>query len=462
VKTFFCRDTDDKLNDILIVAVNQSNLPKMFFATKRFDEFGRKPLYCATNHLNQQQTYVEKFRTTQYDELYSSFRISLIKNEFFNAAGANKAKNKHTENDIASVSTGLEDLSMAMMNDFTVKLEATECLPQLICLIENNYIIGSDSEFFYLIDDHLKYVKNVMLIDALETVRTANGSVLSSIRGKRGNMIDLINLKLRVKALCYDMPNKKIYQLVTIQNQHCILNVFELEFSVTKTVSNSLSLNKTATESIVFNIYLNGKFHLSTVTADGSKVLQCTDTYLYICEREKSIRAFCKENTQYVHTVRSTQQTNNQNQPQLPQQQQPQQQYALQTNQQQPPPLPTQGNENKLQDFCVDFHGNMYVAYSYSIEAYNPKGEFIWTHDFNNNASLKSKNSPKSLLVKEIELSESPSPSKSVQSNSNNSNNNNHTIQGKIIRITVNKSGLLALITQDDKDEYKNRLYIYP
>lgn len=462
MKTFFCRDTDDKLNDILIVAVNQSNLPKMFFATKRFDEFGRKPLYCATNHLNQQQTYVEKFRTTQYDELYSSFRISLIKNEFFNAAGANKAKNKHTENDIASVSTGLEDLSMAMMNDFTVKLEATECLPQLICLIENNYIIGSDSEFFYLIDDHLKYVKNVMLIDALETVRTANGSVLSSIRGKRGNMIDLINLKLRVKALCYDMPNKKIYQLVTIQNQHCILNVFELEFSVTKTVSNSLSLNKTATESIVFNIYLNGKFHLSTVTADGSKVLQCTDTYLYICEREKSIRAFCKENTQYVHTVRSTQQTNNQNQPQLPQQQQPQQQYALQTNQQQPPPLPTQGNENKLQDFCVDFHGNMYVAYSYSIEAYNPKGEFIWTHDFNNNASLKSKNSPKSLLVKETELSESPSPSKSVQSNSNNSNNNNHTIQGKIIRITVNKSGLLALITQDDKDEYKNRLYIYP
>jgi serine/threonine protein kinase len=433
VKTLFCREFEDKLNELMSVSVNQSNLPKMFFANKQIIETSRKPI----NSNNGQ--HIEKYRTSQYDEVFSTFRISFIKNE-------NKTNNNNTNYKMKET-TSISINNESAINDYTTKIEGTECLPQILCPIDLNYILGSDSDYFYLIDDHFKYVRNIYLIEALETVKNTTTNTISRI--KRTNILDLINLKLRVKAICYDAPNKKLYQLVTIQNQHCILNVFELEFSVTETKS-PINLNKE--QNILFNLYLIGKFHLPTVSADGSKALQCTDAFLYICERERSIRAFCKENSQYLHTVRSMNQLNNShNQPN-------QQAYAIaatSTAVQQVQQQPQLNNENKLRDFCIDFHGNMYVAYNYSIEAYNPKGEFIWMHDFNNNSSLKLKNSPKSLIINENNRAE-------LSNDHNKQTANHNTIQGKIMRIAVGKNGLLALITQDDKDEYKSRLYVYP
>lgn len=205
----------------------------------------------------------------------------------------------------------------------TMNLEVTvfdDYMPPFTCVLENNYTIGCDSDSIYVFNEQLRLVRLISLLDALETTRT------HSKKSKQNANLKL-NLNLNVNAICYEIPAKKLYLLVTVQNQHCFMNIFDIEMSSspapepkqpqsttsTTTAKNtdttaasgrdSLTLPRLAVVSggkFEFSLFLDKKYHMGCVKPNVVRSMVCSGLYLFINEQDNSTRVFLKETGNFV------------------------------------------------------------------------------------------------------------------------------------------------------------------
>lgn len=224
---------------------------------------------------------------------------------------------KLTKNtDTNSVFKKLSHPSHTMNLDVTV---FEDYIPPFTCVLENNYTIGCDSDSIYVFNEQLRLVRLISLLEALETTRT------HSKRSKQNVNLKL-NLNLNVNAMCYEIPAKKLYLLITVQNQHCFMNIFDLEMSSTQASdpkqtqgstnttkntdttppngldSGTLTLPKLAVVSgkFEFNLYLDKKYHMGAVKPNVVRSMVCSDQYLFINEHDNSTRVFLKETGNFI------------------------------------------------------------------------------------------------------------------------------------------------------------------
>lgn len=342
-------------------------------------------------------------------------------------------------------------LKITCTDNFNLQTINETCtLPHVICLINDNYLCACDSKSIYLIDENLKIVKTMCLIETLEKtlnsqnpgdrLKTRNGNMsnndltinslnpnmyscvsTSSIGSNGSQLINSLNLKLKVKAICYDWYDTQIYLLISIHNQHCLLNVFKMEFTHKTNIVINLKnrpyrhtqqqLEHTVKKIHSFNLYLKNTIHLPIINPIGSKSMACSQRYFFVSEKDTMfVRVMDKENGKYMFSIKSSMTSSTTSE------------YKKNLNIDEDETL-------KIQDICVNQrNGLLYVAFSYSIEVFNEKGEFLWKHCFLN------------------EL-----------------NRQLPTINGKIIRMSLSRNGTLAFVTQQGSNvtDFKNTCYTY-
>lgn len=225
---------------------------------------------------------------------------------------------KLTKNtDTNSVFKKLSHPSHTMNLDITV---FEDYIPPFTCVLENNYTIGCDSDSIYVFNEQLRLVRLISLLEALETTRTHSKKSKQNVNLK-------LNLNLNVNAIYYEIPAKKLYLFITVQNQHCFMNIFDLEMistpaaepkqpqstsnntmakntdTATVSGSDSLTLPKLAVVSggkFEFSLFLDKKYHMGCVKPNAVRSMVCSDQYLFMNEQDNSTRVFLKETGNFV------------------------------------------------------------------------------------------------------------------------------------------------------------------
>ena len=291
------------------------------------------------------------------------------------------------------------------------------------CQIENNYLCCFDQEKLYFLDENLQLYKQILLIDLLESTKNVNSvNYRPSIQAKpivnsnnysnnnaKSNL--LVDLRLKIKSIYYDLKSKKLYLLISIQAQQSFLNIFDLEF-----VEKS-SPNKTT--KLKLNIYLNKSFHIA-INPRGSKSLSTNKYFIIVCEKDSTggCKLFSRVNCRHLFSLNYSSSnflspilasklnklslaTSNENSVEnkfnfnsysfttSSTQNDFYNNYSnsllneninyLRRNRKK---LTKSENDEKssiinefVQDVCVDSNENIYVAYSYTIDSFNEKGK---------------------------------------------------------------------------------------
>lgn len=486
IKTFFSRND---LNDFIIITKlnhnnnNHSNNEKINEKKQQSNNFYT---YFKLKLMSDQTDYHDNKLNNNATTIASQTSQLMSNNNGHFQNGIQNSNLKNNANNNGTII--FNDInSRQLINDFKNKLVKTQILntlPKLLCQINEDYLIGCDSDYFYLIDENLNEIKKLDLIDKLHNSTTAiklsndideplipldaefnsnNNSLTQTYRNRMPNankyieinnekflintQRDRINLNLKCKSICYDSVQNKIHLLLTIQNRFNLLIVFDIDLSINLIKSSTIDTSanfidqeliagnkgknflvkkqakfaaakqakakEKVVKSVYFDLIIKNIYQLA-LNPQGSKAICVSKYYLFICERERVIRVFNKDNGRYafsIHTQSSQNAKLN----------------SIDDNNKQ-----TVGNKNDYMininkllisnnpiDICTDFNGNLYVACSTSIEVYNDKGEFLWKHDISKDMGL-------------------------------------------ISRISINKYGLLAFITCDLNDVFKNKLYAYP
>ncbi len=322
----------------------------------------------------------------------------------------------------------------------TKNLEITaldDALPTHTCIIDHNYALGCDADYLYLFNEQFKTLRVMSLIDALETTRnlatckaprqTAKGNSVSSVNQNRELKL---NLNLNVNAICYEITSKKLYLLITVQNQHCFLNIFDIDLRVHGQFKYE------------FAIFLDKKYHMASVRHDMVIKMLCNEQNLFICERDKSLRAFSKENGSFAFKVETSvcdevlPEVNPKNSP-----------FQC-TNSSIRNEMVAQSFTD-IQDFCIDWHGNIYVAFEASIRAFNKRSDMIWCHEFD---VVKAGGGNEVRVI---------GGGGNGEDKCGLNGNKANCIQGKIQRISVSKTGALLCVTQDEREPNKSRCYFF-
>lgn len=116
-------------------------------------------------------------------------------------------------------------------------------LPKILCLIDGSFFIGCNTNFVYFFDDHLKYMKRMCLLEMLES--TPKKMTMDNRR--HSNMVKKHELKLEVNSICIDKLHANIYRiylLLTVLNEVCLLNFFRLDLNEFNRQSNESTVSK--------------------------------------------------------------------------------------------------------------------------------------------------------------------------------------------------------------------------
>jgi len=281
------------------------------------------------------------------------------------------------------------------------------------------------------------------LIDALETTRdlatckappprqTTKNNSLNSVNQNRELKL---NLNLNTNAICYDFSSKKLYLLITVQCQHCFLNIFDIDLRVQ------------GQSKYEFAIFFDKKYHMPSVRHDMVIRMLCNQQNLFICERDKSLRAFSKDNGNFAFKIEM-----NMNDETLP--------VVSTTNKSSPILCSNSSFKSEvvvqsytdIQDFFIDSFGNIYAAFETSIKAFNKKSELIWCHEFD---VIRTD----SLFSNDMKVLGGGGNGENKPCQNINKPN---CIQGKIRRIGVSKTGALLCVTEDERDANKSRCYFF-
>ena len=299
--------------------------------------------------------------------------------------------------------------------------------PKCFCQITNNYLIGANSELIYLIDENLKYVKSACLIETLEMKRETEQQQNSSYNQQQKKHTTLINkfdLRLDTVSVCYDhfdVETRKIYLLTSVHDQYFFINVFELDFNLKYKISiknmeqPQLSQARESNELLKqaeFNLYLRSKYFIQKLSTEFlSKKILCNQNYLFICERNLTVRVFGKQNGKYLFSIKNNPQGNSKSNDNA----------KNSVNELIKSNFDDLSLKNgKVKDISVDTNGNLYVAYHFSINVFNEYCEFLWRYDFQNELNNL-----------------------------------------RIVQISTLKTNSIGLLVEDEKNNFSNKLFIY-
>lgn len=316
-------------------------------------------------------------------------------------------------------------INKSVLKSKLYKSEVPCALPPLLCTIENNYILGCDSEYFYLIDENFKELRKIDIFERIQ--QSQNGSEffveVNSEKIPTTTKQDRSNLKLNPRALCFDPHSNKLFLLLTIQERCSLLFMFDIEVVVYTPAPPPEIINPETGKPIpqkrklMKNIYFEitrKTVNQIALNSQGSKMMHTSKLYLFILERERLVRVYSKTTAAYVFCIKSQSINENINLNSIRTKNMKERTIENITRF-----LTLNNNFNNPVDMCADINGNLYLACPSAIEVYNEKGEFIWRHS----------------ISKEI---------------------------GLVKRIAVNKIGSLAFIVHDPNDVFQNKLYMYP
>ncbi len=223
--------------------------------------------------------------------------------------------------------------------------------PKTFCQIANNYLIGANSELIYLIDENLKYVKSMCLIETLEMKQEAE-------QKRHTTLINKVDLRLDTVSICYDIANNNVGGEAT---------------TTTTTGASNTNANPTTTGGFSrqtrFRLLLKNKFFVSHLSTEFlNKKILCNQNYLFICERNNIVRVFSKEAGRYLFSIKNHDQQKSEIKVELKSSEVSYDELSQ--------------NKGKVKDICVDVNGNLYVAYNFNINVFNESCEFLWKYDF--------------------------------------------------------------------------------
>lgn len=129
-----------------------------------------------------------------------------------------------------------------------VVVDYPSLLPKVMCCLVDaasgcSFLVGCNSSHVYFFDPRLKYVKRMCLLEMLES--SSNNPLRK--QGRHSSMVKTSQLKLDVNSVCVDSNNSKLYLLLTVLGEICLLNVFRLDMT---------DFNKNMSESVVWRRYL--------------------------------------------------------------------------------------------------------------------------------------------------------------------------------------------------------------
>jgi hypothetical protein len=303
--------------------------------------------------------------------------------------------------------------------------------PKTFCQIANNYLIGANSELIYLIDDNLKYVKSMCLIETLEMKQETE-------QKRHTTLINKVDLRLDTVSICYsdfegEQASKKLFMLTSVHNQYFFVNVFDLEFNLRLTLNVNIknadmnndgdetsSAGATTggfTKQAKFKLLLRNKFFVSHLSSEFlNKKILCNQNYLFICERNNIVRVFSKDNGRYLFSIKNHDQQRSDMKSES--------RVSDKNNSNNSVPSETfdelSQNKGKVKDICVDVNGNLYVAYNFSINVFNENCEFLWKYDFRR-----------------------------------------ELINFRIVQISILKTNSIGMLVEDEKNNYSNKMYIF-
>ncbi|CAF0825015.1 unnamed protein product [Brachionus calyciflorus] len=221
-------------------------------------------------------------------------------------------------------------------------------IPKIFCALTNGYILGCNSDYFYLINEQFLCVKLMCLIEILE-------------EDKHTTLINRSNLRLNSESMVYDAGNSKLYLLVTVHMKFYFLNIFNCDLIKSqKEVQFSLSVIKM--------LHIN----ILDTSKNQSKKMVVNENFIFISD-QSTIRAFNKENLKYLFTLNCDVRTSN-----LVVEQ------AKYIGAFRSEVLNDQNEliEGDIQNLCVDSKGCLYVAFNYMIKCYDHNGQFLWKYKF--------------------------------------------------------------------------------
>lgn len=225
-------------------------------------------------------------------------------------------------------------------NDTSKNLDITvidENFTPFVTSISSKLSLCCDNDSIYLYNEQFKLIRAIPLLEALETTRASCKKPKNS--GINKDLKQTLNLK--VNAICYGSENKRLYILISVQNQHTFLNIFKTE------------LNEQKSDFSTF--FLENKFHMAMIKPDTVQKMICNSVYLFVCDKEKAARVFNKETGCLLFEMNS---------------------YETGNNKEVVPK-----KLRNVNDLCHDEHGNVYIAHDSALRAFNKRFEFIWLHE---------------------------------------------------------------------------------
>ena len=269
------------------------------------------------------------------------------------------------------------------------KSEIPYYLPQLVCSVDNDYLMGCDSEYFYLIDENFKELRKLDLFERLQQSQNGIDYFIEINREKLSTTTkkDRINLNFVMRSLCYDNHSKKIYLLVTIQDRCSLLFTFDIEISVytppplpemiNPKTGKPIPQRRKLAKTIYFEVKKKAMNQIA-INSQGEKVMHASKSYLFILERERLIRAYNKINAGYIFCIKSQSNKENINLDSFRTKAMKERTIENITKF-----LTLNNNFNNPVDMCVDVNGNLYLACPTAIEVYNEKvcNPFIMIYD---------------------------------------------------------------------------------
>ncbi|RNA13066.1 serine threonine- kinase Nek3 isoform X1 [Brachionus plicatilis] len=248
------------------------------------------------------------------------------------------------------------DLNLSMVKKVRCKCEAVSRgqvqSPKLFCQIDLNYILGCNSDYFYLINEQFMCIRLMCIMELLESSKDQTHS----------SLVNRAHLRLCSQAMTYDRKHLKLYLLVTVHRKYFFMNIFNCELKKdSKDVKFELEVFKT----LHINILDTSKSERKKVALNDKLVFVSDDWF---------IRIFDKNDFKYLFTVNSDPKYN---------------QFVEQSvyfgSFRSDVFESDMHCVRKIEDIDVDSKGYLYVAFESLIKCYDQNGQFLWKFKFSKN-----------------------------------------------------------------------------
>jgi serine/threonine protein kinase len=214
-----------------------------------------------------------------------------------------------------------------------------------ICSLNNKCLLVCNSKSIYIYDKNFKCLKRMSLIDALE-MRNQNSSNEAALTATSNNTHSnlLNNLKLKVKCLYYSLKTRRLYLLLSIHDQHCLVSTFDVDISCRETGRLKEGDDRESVQLQHFELTFKNSFHMN-IHPNSIKSFVCSSERLFACCLDNKLNKFIR-----VFDLNDAQSS-----------------FVL-------------GTTNEIaKDVCIDSDERVWIAFEHSLQMCNKNGELLWT-----------------------------------------------------------------------------------